>query len=178
MPSTVWALSQDKYAHTSHTHTELWPWVLYTTHGKCCVSDTGTHHSQPSQHIASVSWFTRPSSVCLCWAHKQMHVGSYNFLASKTGNKRIPPKKRILKRTPVKCVHVFIAYTPTKLVIMYMYDVCREAQRGKKKKEKEKRKRWVVALKCTKMARIFPWQQKGATGGPVTWAKQGETDAC
>lgn len=44
---TVWALSQDKCAH-AHTRARTHLWVLYTTHSKCCVSDTGTHHSQAS----------------------------------------------------------------------------------------------------------------------------------
>lgn len=65
VPSTVRAPSKAKDTHTwTHTHMrartharrahrELWE--LYTTPGKRCVSDTGTHHGEPSQHIASVS---------------------------------------------------------------------------------------------------------------------------
>lgn len=69
-----------------------------------------------------------------------MHVGSYNFLASKQEAKESPPKKMNPKKKHCQCVHVFIAYTPTKLTIMYMYDVCREAERegtGKKKASDE-----------------------------------------
>lgn len=57
-----------------------------------------------------------------------MHVGFYNFLASKRTKQK---KKELLS------VHVFIAYTPTKIVIMYMYDVFREAQWGKEEKKKK-----------------------------------------
>ena len=141
VPFTVWALSPDKYTLIStHTraHTHSWPWVLYSTHSKCCVGDTGTHHSQPSQHIALVSWFTQPISVCLYRAHKQMHVGSYNCI--KRGDKE--SQKEVLSAN-----NVFVAYMPTKPVIMCLCDLCGEALWGKEKKKEARESQLCSALR-------------------------------
>lgn len=65
------------------------------------------------------------------------------FSASKQETKEPPPspQKNSEKELLSVCVHVFTAYTPTKLLIMYMHDVQRTSERKKKKKEIAKQKR-------------------------------------